>query len=147
MIQEIISDIVAQLIVPGSSPQIAPKYVHGWGGWQNLEVDEVTNDIVILDEPVQSVDKSVGNILRESYLPTLFFFTKSELEFTPDQHLPLINAMRTQRKRFIKLLESDTRIMGVSDIKTTDLVNVMDSNLTGVQLSLTVIIKDNVSSC
>lgn len=138
-IQDIIGQIVAQLEVPGTSPAVPPTYIHGWKGWENLKADEILNDIVFLDLPVSDDFIGKAKFIEESYNLYLHFYTKSELDFTPDQHLPLIARMRIQRQRFINNLRDSGLIKEIKSMRTIDVVNALDVNMTGVIVSLTVV--------
>lgn len=140
IIQDVIGDIVSSLVVAGSSPSVSPTYVHGSSGWQNLEVDEIQNDVIILDEPVVSNDTyHQSGLLEEDYSLRIFFLTKSEFDTDFEQQKPLLASQRAQRRKFIDKLSQRTDIIrSISNIKTTDLINVLNVNLTGVMLSITI---------
>jgi len=136
-IQDLIGAVVALM-------DDTPTFIHGNKGWQNLEVDEIKDDVVILDEPVTSNDDyRKSGLLEENYTLIIYFFTKSELDYTPAQHKPLIEAMRTRRRDFINRLsdysiDGQKQIRAISGIRTVDLINVFDVNYTGVMLSITI---------
>lgn len=139
MIQTIISDIVSTLEIEGSSPSASPSFIQGWESRTNLDTDEITKEVVLLIWPVVSNDKIVGISLQENYSILMLFLQKSEADFTPDQHLPLVNRQRIQRNKFINKLVKDQRIESVTNIKTTDDYNIRDVNLTGCALSFNVV--------
>jgi len=145
MIQQIISEIVSQLQVEGSTD--SPTFIHGWKGWQNLVADEIKNNIVFLDEPITSNDTISGAYLQETYSLTLAFLEKNELDDTPDIILPVVDRQRIQRNKFVYLLRKNENIRGVEGIRTTDLFNVFDVNLSGVSLNITVTIINNTPIC
>lgn len=145
MIQQIISDVVSMLRVGESN--IAPTFIHGWKGWQNLVADEITNEVVFLDEPVQSNDSFSGNYLEESYVISLVFLSKNELDDSPEQILPIVDSQRIQRNKFIYLLKKNEKVRNIASIRTTDLFNVFDVNLSGVKLDLTVTLFNDNSIC
>lgn len=151
IIQDVIGEIVGTLVVGNTAT--APTYIHGNPGWQNLLVDEVVNDLVILDEPITSEDVyRQSGLLEENYKLIIYFFTKSELDFTPEQHKPLIAAMREQRRKFINklpnyLIDGIKGIRGFSNIRTVDLINVFNVNVTGVMVSITITPMNPLSRC
>lgn len=148
IIQDFVADIVSTLQVEGSSPPVAPTFIHGNKGWQNLLADEVQNDIIFLDEPVTSNDNyRQSGLLEESYNLSLVFLTKSELDFAPEQQKPLIARMRRLRLAFLNKL-SRTNLRNTNfNVRTIDVVNILNVNLTGVIVMLTITPIDPQPQC
>lgn len=140
VIQDFVANQVGLLTVEGSSPAQAPTFIHGNEGWQNLLADEVMNDIIFLDEPVSSNDTyAQGGLLTEAYALSLLFLTKSELDYTPEQHKPLIARMRRLRLAFIQALSRSGLLLNKNyQLKTIDVVNVLNVNMTGCLVSITI---------
>ena len=145
MIQQIIAQIVSELVVEDGS--VAPTFIHGWKGWNNLATDEIQNTVVILIEPVTSNDKVVGSMYEESYPLLLAFLEKSELEYNPEQELIYTDRMRRLRAKFVYKLENSSLVRYVSNIITSDEFKVKDSCLTGVGLQITVVPIPTINVC
>jgi hypothetical protein len=129
----IIEEIVGTMIVPDTSPQSAPLFVFGWKGWQNLEVDEIQTDVVILDTPLSSDDATgQGSFTEEGYNISIALFRKSELDYTPTQQEEIVDVMRTQKEKLIYKLRTDQRIRRIETLRTQDVYNAFNVNLTGV---------------
>lgn len=150
MIVDIVKGVVSNMTVPGSSPSVAPTFIHGEKSWQNLEADEVLNHIVFLDEPITSNDTMhQSGAFDEAYPIVLFFAEKSEMEWTPEQHQVAIQRQRYQRKKFLNHLVSligDT-IINFGSIRTMDAKNVFDVNLSGCILYINITPLVNYSVC
>lgn len=136
MIQQLIGNIVAQLIVEDSSPSVAPTYIHGSKGWTNLAVDEITNTVVLLIEPVQSNNILEGALMIETYPVLMVFLEKSELDWTPDQQLVVIDRMRRLCNKFIYKATQSAELRYVRDIIISDEYNLKDAGLSGVGLQI-----------
>jgi len=140
IIQDIIRGVVSTMVVPNTSTP--PTFIQGNDGYQNLQADEITNDIIILDWPIVSNDDyKQGGLLEENYTVNILFLTKSEFDNMPDQHEVLIARMREQRRVFLNKLSTyatgpNKAVRSFGSIKTIDLVNIFNSNRSGVMLSL-----------
>ncbi len=146
IIQDEIATIVSTMIIEGGT--VAPTFIHGEPGWINLEADEILNDIIVLDEPIVSDDTyNKGGLLEESYRLKLFFWTKSPFDATPAQHKPLIAAMRNSRRKFLNKLSQSPAIRSFNSIRTIDVKNALNVNLSGVMLSVTVIPFNETTRC
>lgn len=139
----IIRAIVAALVGP-------PEFYHGTSQWQNLNADKADLDdgIVYLDEPITSDDDlTQGGYIEEAYPLRLMFLKKSKLDWTPTQHQVIISEMRTLRRKFLNKLQDDAGVRYVSDVVTTDVMNVLDANLSGVLVEVTVTPFNSESAC
>lgn len=136
MIQQILANIISQLAIEGSSPSAAPTFIHGWKGYQNIASDEVLGTIAYLYEPVTSNDIVVGSYLQETYPVLMGFFEKSEVEWTPEQHLEVVDRMRRIRAKFIYLCKQSPLFRYVESPITSDEFNIYDVNLSGVGLQI-----------
>lgn len=148
IIQDFIADIVSSLQIEGGNPPVVPTFIHGSDAWLNLKADEIQNDIVFLDEPIISIDAyRQSGLLEESYNLSMMFLTKSEFDFTPEQQKPLIARMRRLRLAFLNKL-SKTSLRNTSfNVRTIDVVNVLNVNLTGVIVMLTITPIDPQPQC
>lgn len=146
MIQQLIGTIVSGLTVADSNPAVAPTYIHGWKTQLNLRLDEVQNEIVWL-LPVTSNSKIVGNAMIDRYNIVMGFFAKSQLEWTADQHLPIIDRQRVQCAKFIKAAKNSDLFSEVSDFIISDEYNVFDVCLSGVTLQCKITPLNGPSVC
>jgi len=153
IIQDLIADIVATMSVEDSSPSVAPTFLHGSRAWSNLKVDEVTNDIVILDEPITSTDNfRKSNLLEENYNLNILFLTKTEYQDLPENIKPDTSRMRNMRRKFIIKasnyeVDGQKQIKEISGIKTLDTTDLFNANFSGVLLSITITPINPLSSC
>jgi len=141
-IKEIVEDIISNLTVPGS-------FRFGWKSFQNLKADEEgTFPLRYLDSPTTSNDSiKQSGLIEEDYPLTIAFLDKSELDFTPIQHEVIIAAQRVQRREFVTKCQNDQRIHFVKNMKTTDVVNIFDLNLSGIVLEITLTPFDEGKAC
>jgi len=133
-IKQIVEDIVSKLPAPVGT------FRFGWKSFLNLKADEEgAFPLRYLDAPIISDDSVKQSGLVESDYPlTIAFLDKSELDFTPEQHEKIVSVQRAQSRKFITRIQNDERIHFVKKVKTTEVINVFDINLTGVVLEITV---------
>lgn len=147
MIQQLIASIVSELAVEGITPVVAPTFVHGWAGWNNLAVDEIQNTVVILLEPVVSEDSLKGNFIEEKYPLEIAFLEKSELEESPSDELVHTDRMRRLRAKFIYKAAQSPLFRYVDNIKSYDNFKVKDVCLSGVGLQIRLTPMEGVTGC
>jgi hypothetical protein len=142
-----IQDIVEALpLVVGGS--IYPTFIHGEKSYQNLIADEIQNVMVFLDEPITSNDTlTKGGYIEESYPLSMLFVNKTELDFTPDEHRVIIDAMRDLSKRFILRLQANSNIRTVNSSTRIDITNIFNVNLSGVILRINVVPFNSDAAC
>ena len=144
LINNLIKDITETLTVPDSSPSVTPNFCEGWKGWQNLAVDEVENDSVILDWPINSSDEyRKSGLLESDYKLTIAFMGLSQLDWSPEEHKVVIARCRILMQKFINKLSSytvdgDRPIREFTVTNTTDVINMFNVNLSGVVLSVSI---------
>lgn len=127
-----------------------PTFIHGDKGFQNLQDDiNIESGVVFLDEPITSNDTlKKSGYLEESYPLRILFAKKSKMDYTPEQHQVLIQECREMRREFIVLLSDNENIRSIEPtMKTTDIINLFDINLSGVYLELTVLPNNNAANC
>lgn len=125
-------------------------FIHGTRSWQNLISEKSIFGLpaVYLDEPLISNDTIMkSGYVQESYPLKMFFLDKSELSWTPDQHQEVIVSMRTLRRKFLAKMMSDERIREVNYVRTTDVMNILDHNLSGCLLEITVVPFNSDPNC
>jgi hypothetical protein len=126
------------------------SFITGTRLLNNIEADNITLPVCILDRPIRiPVEVAAGGRMIEQFECTVFFFDKSELEYQFDLHEPIIGAMKLNADQFIVNLNSfSDYVLRIESLVYTDLINALDSNLTGVQLSFTMqLIPDQEQVC
>jgi hypothetical protein len=150
MIVGIIQALVEALPL-GTSPETYPTFKLGEKEFQNFISDEIEGTIVYLDEPITSNDViTQGGYIEETYPITMLFATKSELDWTPEQHQEVILSMRALSKRFLNRLTTKSiapNVRSVSAVSRTDIKNIFDVNLSGVIMRLTIVPFNSDGSC
>jgi hypothetical protein len=128
---------IIETAVLGLTPK--PTFIHGFKSWANLKADEKKFPCVILVEPIRSTDTfRQGGLVDSSYPLFMLFLDRAELAYTPEQHRPIIDAMRDLRRQFIlKLKESKNTynehiFKDITNVETTDTFNELDVNASGV---------------
>ena len=140
-IKTIIKDNIAALDEP-------PTYYHGIKEFQNLQADSDVFPIAYLDEPIESNDTlQKSGYITEEYPVTILFADKSGLDATTDEHDVIIADMRIVANKFIIKCQADPLIKGIKGSKKTEVVNLFDTNITGILLQVTIIPFQTDSVC
>jgi len=131
-----------------------PTFIHGTKAYGNLKADEKKFPLVLLIEPIYSDDTfRQGGLVDSTYPLMMLFLDRSELAFTPEQHRPIIDAMRDLRRQFIlKLKEKKNTNLehifkAIDNVKTTDTFNELDANASGVFITFTATPQNSDSVC
>lgn len=126
-------------------------FVHGTKAWQNLndEKTEGENGFLYLDEPITSNDTlHQSGFIEAAYPLKMLFLKKNNLGDDPDALQTPIQAMRTQARKAIITMQNDKdNVRFVTNASRVDVMNVMDMNLSGCILEVTVTPRDNSSIC
>lgn len=134
MIVQAISSIVSDL-------STKTAFIYGLKGWQNLKADKTaTFPVAFLDEPISSSDSfGQGGAVDIKYNLQMAFLTKSQLNWTPEQHDVAIQQMRELRREFILRLKkvsdpstNEHLFRSVDNVSTLNAMNIFDVNMTGV---------------
>ena len=140
MIVPIIEQLVNQLNVNG----ITFGFGHGAQYWANLCEDEFDfgdfKALVYLDQPITTeYQLTAGGFIGEFYPVTLFFMFKSELEWKPTEHqTECIQPAHLAIRQFISLCQNRNDLIDeVSDATALEFINLLDVNVSGKSLSLT----------
>ena len=150
MIIDIVKHITEQLDVGG----FKYGFGHGPSHWSNLVNDEFDfgefQGICFLDQPITTTYQvSAGGYIGETYDINLFFMLKSEFDWTPEQHEefcidPANNAVR----QFITLCQNANDIIdAVGNPTALEFINLLNVNVSGKSLSVTIKSRLNVSVC
>lgn len=140
----IISGIVAATPTGLTAPALQfPSMLFGLESMVNKDADETIFPAVLLFEPITSNDKlTQGGAIEETYPLRIFIADRSEIDWTPSQHLQVLDAMRELSRKFINRLRASSFIKEVKSSRRTDVMNYKktDRQLSGVYLELEVVI-------
>lgn len=129
-----------------------PAFTHGGDDWKNYKADkqDTTNGVVYLDEPISSDDKQeITGAYTESYPLKLFIGRKvasTQLNDYDELHAACIES-RAVRKELIIRLRNRDEIFALTSIKTVEVLNRFDKNLSGVIIYLTAVCQTGDSIC
>lgn len=136
--------------------QITPSHAFYLGneGWQNFLADGATMPGVFLDEPITTNDiiRPPGNI-EMAYNIRLLFGNRSQLDYTPEQHRPIIKAEHLAAGQFLLRLNASkdshnrNNFTRITNIRRSEFQNLFDENLTGVELLFQAVLFDASSIC
>lgn len=137
MIQQIIGTVVNGLEIEGLS--VAPNFIHGHNGWNNLAVDELeVSTVILLVEPLTSQDIMVGSLIQENYPLLMAFLEKAKIDDTPSDSLVHTDRMRRLKNKFMYNLINNPLVLNVENITTKDVFKEKDGCLTGVSVQFNV---------
>lgn len=116
-----------------------PMFIHGTESYHNLVSDNINldNKVVYVDEPIISDDDlKQGGYYEERYDVKMLFLGRSQLDWNSEQQQEIISQCRALRKKFIHELEKNEDVRFIDNIRTTDVMNVLDVNLSGCMVTL-----------
>jgi len=127
----------------------SPTFIYGDAGWNNFKGDNTASfPVVFLNEPLMSNDTlHQGGYYEEEYPLQMLFLKKSKLSWTPEEHHVVIDAMRTLRREFVNRLQDNAAVNTLTGFSTTDVINVMDLNLSGVLIEFNCKLFNTESNC
>jgi hypothetical protein len=144
----VLEEITALLIPPTS-------FFNGLPSDQNLNAEVVIFPAVFNTEPLESEHLVTASMnLKATYPLTLYFLSNDALEDTQKQHDVIIYEQRAQAKKFIMQLlayrvnaDAILYVNEITAIKMTNVINILDQNLTGIMLEMSVEIIDQETVC
>jgi len=143
---------IIESVVDDLTPK--PEFIYGFKSWANLKADDKKFPIVILVEPITSDDTfHQGGLVDSSYPLFMLFLDKTELDWTPEEHRVVVDAMRDLRRQFILKLRMLKNANGehvfksVAEVRTTDTFNELDANASGVGINFTATPLNSDSVC
>lgn len=145
-------DIVAIVQSVVGELSTTPLFAHGPESYQNYITDQtdLSNGIAYLDEPITSDDRAeAGGAYTEKFPLKMFFgvpVPPSQIFDFAAHHAAAIS-QRDVRFEFINRLKLREEIDLISDIKTVELINEFDSNVSGVALYFTCTCTSADSTC
>lgn len=136
---------------------VAPVFVHGPKSFQNLKSDklDLNNGVVYLDEPITSNDKSETSGAYTEAFPLIIVFgmkipVANFTDFDGAQRAA-INQCKSLRFQLVNRLREWTDENGttlkIDSLRTVELFNFFDKNITGVALFLTITVTSGDSVC
>mgnify|MGYP000883565461 CR=1 FL=1 len=141
-----ITDIIEACVSGLATPF---TFVEGDKAYANLSADNISGNIAWLDYPiVATVRQGKGGGFAPSRPIKLLFCQKSDLDYTPEQHRAIEEAMELVCYKMITALQSHENIGEViGDFQVIPIRNLTDSNLTGCFLQVTLRDILNLSVC
>jgi hypothetical protein len=150
MIISIVKSIVEQM----NSNGITFGFGHGATYWANLLEDEFNfrefKALIYLDQPIENdYLLTAGGYIGEFYPITLFFMFKSELEWLPTEHdTECIEPANDAIRQFISICQSRSDLVDeVKDASGLEFINLLDVNVSGKTLKVTLKPRINKSVC
>ena len=129
-----------ELIKAASEAVAGYTFMTGTRSLNNIETDNITLPIVVLDRPLR-INKTVasGGGINEVYNITIAIFDQTEIDYVFEQHEPVIFAADQAANQIIVNLNSFTDyVKAITAVEVTDLINVFDVNLSGVQMTFNI---------
>lgn len=113
-------------------------FFEGNKAFANLMADNIVDNFAWLDYPIIStIRPTKGGNFDPSRTVKILLAKKSEMDYTPEQHRAIEEAMEVLCFKLITKLQSDSEILEVSNIKTIPVRNFVDSNITGCFITMT----------
>ena len=140
MIISIVNEIVTDMGLP---------FYHGTTQFQNLIADEQTLPAIYLDQPITAnYNLSQSGYTSATYPINVLFLFKSELDWTPEQHdTNCIQLAEAKIREFINRCEANPAFDLITNISSTEFINLFDCNVSGKTLSLTLQVNNQYSVC
>ena len=146
----IIKNIIEAIEADSNSPASYLSFYYGSKGLQNINAEDLSLPICFLDYPVTRTNKlEQSGSATESFNLDLFFFDKvdnldSEIEA---DHREVIDRCDEYARQFRIRCQQSSDIYQVDGVSTTEMINALDSNLSGVWLKIRLIKQNNQSIC
>lgn len=126
-------------------------FIYGEPSFQNL-VDSIPTGITVfyLNHPITSNDNPINNgyYMEEVYSVSMFFGQASNFDFVmKDNHQAIIAYMRQLKRKFLSMVSSDETVITFKNVKTTDVINLFNLNLSGVYLNFDFSYSQPINSC
>lgn len=145
MIVTIIADTTAAI---GGTP--APTFYHAEQFEQNYN-DDATLPMIYLEHPIKGADTILPQGNQETtYTLNIFFLDKTGTDGIAETILTkqtTIDAMHALKRKFILRLRNDSRVKEIKGSTHTEIYNLLDLNLDGLWLTLTVVTLDTAAVC
>ena len=145
MIVTVLQDVTALL-----TPAPAPAFYHAEQFEQNTQDDAVL-PLVYLEHPIKGKDVMPQGMPARTnliaYTVNLFFLDRSELADTIVERQVIIDAMYALKRQFVVRLSNDERVKSVDAVETMEVYNVLDANLDGIWVTLSLTLYDGGGLC
>jgi hypothetical protein len=145
-IVSIIQSCVSAINVTPTLPT-DPFFAHSEQYEFNL-ADDTSLPIVYLEHPVKGNDKILpqGNC-ETTYTINVFILDKSNLEDLITQRQVIIDNMHIIKRQFILRLRQHADVKDINSVSHVEVYNVLDMNLDGLWLTISVTLLDNAPVC
>lgn len=127
----------------------AYTFIHGDEAYQNAVADRKKFPLVFLDEPIISNDEpKQSGYIEETYPVKIAFMWQSKMDWTPEQHQPLIDkAMADARAFVLRIMADSTNVGKVSNVKRVGFRNFLDANASGCFLFMNILKRNTDGVC
>jgi len=123
-------------------------FSHGEKWEQNLQDENTIFPLIVLDHPITGKDKILPQGNQETtYSLGIFFCNRSSLDYTQAQHQVILDAMYLIKREFVTRCHNSSLFKGISSVKTTELINQWDLNVTGVFMNFDIEVSDHAATC
>lgn len=136
-------------IIEGIANDMGLSFYHGREDFQNLIADEESLPALYLDQPITTnYNLSESGYTVASYPIKMMLMYKSELDWTPIQHdTNCITPAEAKLREFINRSNNHTSIESITAISSIEFINLLDVNVSGVSLDITLTLRNNYSVC
>lgn len=122
------------------------RFYHGEAAFQNIRADEDVFPVMYLDDPIKSEETGASYVISK-YPVRIMFADKTTMDWDTTKHQIVIDAMRTQCRKFLLTMQKDDLVQGLDTATITDFINLFDANLSGCILELRISLFNNLSNC
>lgn len=129
------------------------SFFHGEKWEQNTQDENPIFPFIILDHPIKGVDKILPQGNQETtYSLAVAFFDKSEIDYPQDSttipnHQAILDRMYLVKREFVTRVHNSNYVKSIKSAKTTEVINYMDLNVTGILLEFEIVVVDNTAVC
>lgn len=122
---------------------------HGQQYFSNILNDEKTFPCIFLDQPIENdYQLNQGGYIGETYTIKIFFMYKSELDWLPTDHdVNCIQPANQAIRDFISTCQASTLIDSISTASAIEYINLLDVNVSGKILTVTIVPTINKEVC
>jgi hypothetical protein len=136
-------------VIEAIATSLGLSFQHGKADFQNLIADEGTFPALYLDQPITTnYELSESNYTTASYPVKLLFLYKSEIDWTPEEHdTNCITPAESLIRAFVNTCNNSVSIDSISSLSSFEFINLLDCNLSGKSLDITIKLVNDYSVC
>ena len=136
-------------VIEAIATSLGLSFQHGRVDFQNLIADEGTFPALYLDQPITTnYNLTDSGYTIASYPVKLLFLYKSEIDWTPTEHdTNCISPAELKIRDFINRCNSNASIDEISAMSSFEFINLLDCNLSGKSLDITIQLNNTYSIC